>query len=135
MAFDKSRVLRRSVILLVAPIVLFGSWVVAAKALGVIGAMTPASAELQPRPLPFTVTAATSGNGAALCRRPGLARSGGLPRCEQSDDDLGTIMTGAELRVTAQRVRWVRYEETLWFLTSYRGQEGWVSQRDTAAAR
>ena len=135
MAFDKRRVLRRLILLAVAPVLLFGGWVVAAKTLGVIGAVTPASAELQPRAVPFTVTVVTAGNGAPLCRRAGIARSGEWPRCEESDDELGTIATGAKLRVTAQRVRWVRYEETRWFLTSYEGQEGWVSQRDTDAAR
>ena len=135
MAFDKRRVLGGLIVLVVAPVVLFGGWVVAAKTLGVIGAVTPASAELQPRVEPFTVTVVTAGNGAPLCRRAGIARSGEWPRCEQADDELGTIATGAQLRVTAQRVRWVKYEETLWFRTSYQGQEGWVSQRDTDFAR
>ncbi len=108
---------------------------VAAKTLGVIGAIAPASAEMQPRVEPFTVTVVTAGNGAPLCRRAGIARSGEWPRCEQADDELGTIATGAQLRVTAQRVRWVRYEETRWFRTSYQGLEGWVSQRDTDSAR
>ena len=135
MAFDKRRVLRRLLLLALAPVFLFGGWVVAAKTLGVVGAFAPASAELQPRKTPFTVTVVTAGSGALLCRGPGLARSGEQPRCEHSDDELSTITTGTELRVTAQRSRWVRYEETRWFLTAYQDQEGWVSQRDTDSPR
>ena len=135
MAFDKRRVLRRLILLAIAPVLLFGGWVVAAKTLGVIGAVAPASAELQPRLTPFTVTVVTAGNGARLCRTAGIARSGELPRCEQSDDEILTIATGTQLQVTAQRVRWVRYEETRWFRTSHQGQDGWVSQRDTDSPR